>query len=157
MTRHVTKIVDFIGGTGYRAVCADCPDWIARGRELASRAIDDAKTHEEEMQKLQDAEKHSKCFARGCTHKVRMSISTNRSSNRSRVYSTVDYDDRTAPRKGVRYCKRHGLECISAMIDALVDEDEETDGTDAGGSGKSDANGIDPAPRPSSQAQAAPA
>lgn len=73
-----------------------------------------------------------KCEATDCEKDARCAIRTARPT-RANLYSTVWYDDRSAPKTAVRYCHGHGVETMTQLAQALIDQDdeEETDGTQA--------------------------
>jgi hypothetical protein len=66
----------------------------------------------------------SECSAKGCEREARMTVHTTRPS-RAVMKSVVHYDDRTAPKSHVRYCKEHGKEIVAGLVDVLADVDEE--------------------------------
>lgn len=63
-----------------------------------------------------------KCQGRGCNNESRMAVSTKRPT-RGRMYSIVDYDDRTAPKGSMRYCFACGLDTVENMIRTFVSSD----------------------------------
>lgn len=65
------------------------------------------------------------CSLPYCDREARMAINTNRPT-RDTLYSTVYYDDRDpkAPKKAVRYCKKHGAQTIADLVDTLVEDDK---------------------------------
>jgi hypothetical protein len=71
----------------------------------------------------------SACNSMGCKCEARMAIRTIRPvarlGSRGRMYSVVDYDDRTASGVANRYCRTHGLELMTELIRMLVDMDNE--------------------------------
>jgi hypothetical protein len=62
------------------------------------------------------------CSYEGCTNQARMAVKTQRPS-RERVWSRVDYDDRSAPRGGQRVCREHGIAMMHDLILTMTDED----------------------------------
>lgn len=70
-----------------------------------------------------DEVKKVPCGTSGCKRPARMAISTSRPS-RENVWSRVWYDDRTAPASASRYCRTHGIEVLTQLAQALVDEDD---------------------------------
>jgi hypothetical protein len=72
----------------------------------------------------------AKCTFLNCTGQARMALRTvrpsiaRRAAGHDRVYTTVDFDERDAPNLSQKYCKRHGLGIIDALIETLVSEDE---------------------------------
>lgn len=64
-----------------------------------------------------------KCQSRGCLNQARVAIATKR-PNRERMYSTIDYDDRTAPKTFSRYCKKCAIDIMTGIIRSVVDDDE---------------------------------
>jgi hypothetical protein len=58
----------------------------------------------------------------GCSQPSRMAISTHR-PNRTKIYSRVFYDDRTAPASALRYCRLHGVQILGELADVLTEED----------------------------------
>ena len=63
------------------------------------------------------------CSAFGCTKTARMAVALSRPS-RERMYATVDFDDREAPKKAIRYCRQHGGEVVLDLIATLTEQDE---------------------------------
>lgn len=62
------------------------------------------------------------CAASDCDREARCAILTKR-PNRESVVSSIYFDDRTAPRSALPYCKAHGTEIINGSISLLVDND----------------------------------
>jgi hypothetical protein len=53
-----------------------------------------------------------------------MALRTTRPS-RDDLRTVVFYDDRTAPRTALRYCAEHGLKTIKALLNVLVDANDD--------------------------------
>lgn len=62
------------------------------------------------------------CQAKGCERPARCAIDTRRPT-REKLMTTIYYDNRSAPKKAVRYCKQHGSETATGLM-ALVDGDD---------------------------------
>lgn len=63
------------------------------------------------------------CQANGCNRPARCALHTRRPT-RDKLTTTIYYDDRTAPKAAVRYCKEHGRETAHGLMQ-IVDNDEE--------------------------------
>jgi hypothetical protein len=62
------------------------------------------------------------CSTSGCKNQARAAIRTIRST-RERIVSTVDYDNRTAPKTFEALCKQCTINTITELINVLVDSD----------------------------------
>lgn len=127
MTTHVTRVVEQKAGF-WQGTCKGCPDWDPPMRCTSTGAIADCKQH-----KLRFP---SSCSSEGCTREARMSIRTIRPEagslrrmGRDRIYTVVDYDDRTAPDIAPKYCKQCGLDILLGIAQVLVNRDEESHAT----------------------------
>lgn len=66
----------------------------------------------------------AKCSRKGCLRDARMGVRTSRPSA-EKLTSTVFYDNRTAPKTALLYCKAHGLDVVRDLVGALVDGDDD--------------------------------
>lgn len=66
-----------------------------------------------------------KCSHRDCNRPARMAVSTIRSAKTRGMKSIVHYDNREAPGNATRYCKEHGINVVTGLVDTLTDLDEE--------------------------------
>ena len=67
-----------------------------------------------------------KCFVDGCKRPPRLAIETKRPA-RGTMYSRIYYDDRTAPKNAVRYCRMHGIRTSTELALVLTHADEEVE------------------------------
>lgn len=65
-----------------------------------------------------------KCSLETCDKPARMAVTTRRDTRTRNVISTVYYDNRTAPKKAQRYCRKDGAELLKELVKTLSDEDE---------------------------------
>lgn len=63
----------------------------------------------------------ARCSASGCVNQARCAVSTTRTA-RSKLKTTLYYDDRAAPKSASRYCKACAVALLPALC-TLVDED----------------------------------
>lgn len=70
------------------------------------------------------------CMTKGCENEARMAIYTTRPT-RQNMYSTVWWDDRTAPKKAARYCRSCGQHLLSQLTEVLTHEDEPAKGEES--------------------------
>lgn len=56
-----------------------------------------------------------------CGKPARCAIRTTRSRDRTRMQTTIHYDERTAPKNAVPYCKEHGVQTMKELAEVLID------------------------------------
>ena len=62
------------------------------------------------------------CEDKQCDDEARVTIKTTRHERSREMKTTIWWDERTGPKYGDRYCKRHGAALITALADTLIDE-----------------------------------
>lgn len=62
-----------------------------------------------------------KCQRSNCDQPARAALRTQR-PKRDMLYSTLYYDERTAPKKAKRLCKEHAVATITELSLTLIDE-----------------------------------
>lgn len=63
------------------------------------------------------------CSDKDCPHPARCAVQTKRGSGakRGEMSSVIHYDERTAPKAALPYCKTHGVEIINSLAKTLID------------------------------------
>ena len=62
------------------------------------------------------------CVADECGSGARMAVRTLRQT-RADLHTTVYYDDRSAPKAAMPYCKAHGIQLVIELAETLVSND----------------------------------
>lgn len=63
------------------------------------------------------------CSMGGCRRAARMAVTTLNPRDAHQVWSKVYFDDRDAPASSFRYCKTHGREMVTQLVNTLVNDD----------------------------------
>jgi hypothetical protein len=61
------------------------------------------------------------CSTKGCGKPARCAIKTAR-PKREKMYSVIHYDERTAPKSALPYCKPCAVALLKDLCDTLIDD-----------------------------------